>query len=100
MDDLRSIEQNRLMWDLLTDLSNQLRWPVNGVLTKLTKEEWKVVCSAGLKQQQRIAAGIDGGFVMLGASTSKMKKKEMTELIEVIYAFGAQQGVEWTKEAA
>jgi hypothetical protein len=41
--------------------------------------------------------GIDGGFVVLGSSTSRMDKSEMSELLELIGAFGAQQGVEFSE---
>ena len=54
--------------------------------------------TAGLKRHQRIAKGMDGGFVMLGASTSKMKKEEMIELIELIMAFGAEHEIAWSDE--
>ena len=44
-------------------------------------------------RKQRAVPGIDGGFVVLGNSTSKMTVAEMSELIELIGAFGAQHGV-------
>lgn len=84
----RTLDQNALLWPLLTELSEQVDWYGQ----KLTKEEWKDVMTAGLKRS-RIVPGIDGGFVVLGLSTSKMDKKTFSELIELIYAFGAQQGV-------
>jgi hypothetical protein len=40
---------------------------------------------------------VDGGFVVLGSSTSKMTKGEMSELIELAYAFGATHGVEFAE---
>ena len=43
--------------------------------------------------RQKVVPGIDGGFVVLGQSTSRMSKAEMCELQELIEAFGAQQGV-------
>lgn len=86
----RSLEQNALMWPLLQRLSSKVDWHGN----KLTDEEWKDVLTASLKQQKAVP-GLDGGFVVLGQSTSKMSKKEFTELIELIYAFGAQQGVDF-----
>lgn len=89
----RSLDQNAMLWSLLTELSKQLQWPIDGQMAKLTPEEWKHVLSAGLKRHQRVAMGIDGGFVVLGQSTSKMTVAEMTELIELIYAFGAQRDV-------
>jgi hypothetical protein len=87
----RTTDQNRLMWALLSDLAEQVDWHGQ----HLTAEEWKDVLTASLKKQ-RAVPGIDGGFVILGARTSRMTKAEMSELCELIYAFGAQQGVEWT----
>lgn len=88
----RSDEQNRRMWASLTDLSSQVNWYGQ----KLTPEEWKDVMTAGLKKQKAVP-GIDGGFVVLGAHTSRMTKAEMSELIELILAFGAEQGVKWSE---
>lgn len=96
---LRTVEQNKLMWALLSDLANQLSWPVNGVMSRLSPDDWKHVVSAGLKRERRIAQGLDGGFVILGQYTHKMSKAEMSELIELIYAFGAQHGVIWSEES-
>ena len=93
-DPTRSLEQNALMWELLGQLSKQLPWPVDGKMQLLTPDEWKDVLTAGLKKS-RVAQGTDGGFVMLGSRTSKMSKKEMSELVEMIYAFGAEHGVEF-----
>lgn len=91
----RSDEQNRRMWACLTDLSSQVDWYGQ----KLTPEEWKDVMTAGLKKQKAVP-GIDGGFVVLGAHTSRMTKAEMSELIELILAFGVEQGVSWSEPEA
>lgn len=87
----RSLEANACMWATLTDISRQVVWHGN----KLPPEEWKEVMSAGLKQQ-RVVPGIEGGFVVLGARTSKMSIKEIGALIELCLAFGAQHGVKFT----
>lgn len=89
----RTLDQNALMWELLTTLSTGLKWPVNGKIETLTPEEWKDILSASLDQENRIAQGIRGGFVMLGKRTSKMTVREMTDLIELIYAFGSEHGI-------
>ena len=50
----------------------------------------------------RPVAGLDGEFVVLGLSTSKMTRAEMVELQELAEAFGAQQNVRfrvWEHEA-
>jgi len=84
----RNLQQNALMWPLLEDISRQVDWYGN----KLTAEEWKDVLTAGLRKE-KVVPGINGGFVVLGQRTSKMGKREFGELIELIYAFGAQHGV-------
>ena len=89
----RSLDQNAKLWSMLTDISQQLLWPVDGETQHLSKEDWKVIMTAGLKREQRIAKGAWGGFVMLGTPTSKMKKSEMSELLEIIACFGVEHGV-------
>jgi hypothetical protein len=84
------------MWAMLADLSKQLQWPVDGEMQWLTKEDWKVIISAGINRHQRIAKGIEGGFVMLGVSTSKMLMKDFAEMIELMFAFGAERGIVWS----
>ncbi len=95
----RSLDQNALLWKLLSILSESLQWPINGKTEKLTADEWKDILSASLDQENRIAQGIRGGFVMIGKRTSKMTVRQMTELIELIYAFGAEHGVDFKDQA-
>ena len=87
----RSNEQNARMWAMLSDVSKQVIWHGR----KLSPEEWKHVFSASLKRQD-VVPGIDGGFVVLGLSTSKMSVREMGDLMELISAFGAQNGVKFS----
>ena len=96
----RTHEQNDKMWAMLTDISEQVEWPVDGKMQYLSAEEWKDLLTSGLTTQQRIAQGIDGGFVLLGRHTSKMTKPQMRELIELIGFFGDRKGVVWGKERA
>jgi hypothetical protein len=90
----RTLDQNSKLWPMLTDISKQVCWHGHW----LTKEEWKDVMTAGLTQQ-KVVPGIEGGFVVLGRSTSRMKKAVFCELVELIYAFGAEQGVQWSEKA-
>ncbi|EOW6669321.1 recombination protein NinB [Cronobacter dublinensis] len=90
----RSVEQNKRLWATLRDVSEQVVW--HGM--KLDSEDWKHIFTAALKGQ-RSAPGINGGFVVLGQSTSKMKVSEFSELLELIYAFGAERGVRWSEDA-
>lgn len=87
----RSLQQNARMWAQLTDVAEQVDWYGN----RLTAEEWKDVFSAALKKQ-RAVPGLDGGFVILGQRTSKMTKREMSDLIELMNAFCAERNVTLT----
>lgn len=85
----RSDEQNRKLWASLNDVSRQVEW----YGTKLPPEDWKDMFTASLRKA-RVVPGIDAGtFVPLGMRTSDMTKKEMSELLELIMAFGAERGV-------
>lgn len=64
----------------------------------ISPEDFKHIMTAGLKKHQRVAAGIEGGFVILGQYTHKMNKAEMAELLELILAFGAERNVQWSEQ--
>jgi len=80
--------QNSLLWPWLTAISKGVDWYGN----KLTNEEWKDVLTASLKRE-RVVPGINGGFVVLGQHTSKMSKKDFSELLELTIAFATQHGI-------
>ncbi|WFL66394.1 recombination protein NinB [Pantoea sp. X85] len=94
-EDTRSLAQNRMLWACLHDVSSQVVWYGR----KLDSESWKHVFSAALKKQETVP-GIDGGFVVLGQSTSKMRVGEMRDLITIIHAFGAEHNVRFSDESA
>jgi len=87
----RSSAQNARMWAMLQDVADQVEWHGR----KLSKEDWKHVFSASLKKQDAVP-GLDGGFVVLGQSTSKMTVAEMADLQTLMEAFGAEQGVQFS----
>lgn len=90
----RNLEQNALMWVWLQAFSDQLQWPVNGAMCKLTPEEWKDVLTAAFRQEsQRIAMGLNGGMVILGMRTSKMGKRAFAEFIEFLQSVATDRGV-------
>lgn len=95
----RSLDQNAKLWPMLTDVSRQCKLVVDGEPVKASPEDWKDVFTAALRRHQRVAKGIDGGLVFLGMRTSRMSKREFSDLIELIYAYGAEHGVEWSEPA-
>ena len=89
----RSLDQNDKLWAMLDDISKQIVWYGQ----KLSSADWKDMFTASLRKA-RVVPGIDeGSFVPLGMRTSDMTKREMSDLIELIYAFGAQHDVRWTE---
>ena len=95
-DEPRTLSQNDKLWPGLRDISRQVQWPVDGALQTLDTDEWKQILTAGLTKTQRVAAGIEGGWVMLGRSTSKMRKREFCELLSLMQHFGDSRQVQWT----
>lgn len=88
----RSLEQNAALWAMLGDVAAQVVWHGR----KLDADSWKNIFSSSLKRQD-VVPNLDGtGFVVLGQSTSKMTKAEMSDLLELISAFGAERGVVWS----
>lgn len=86
----RSLEQNAKLWAMLTDVASQVKW--HGL--RLSADDWKLIFLDALKRELRMVPNLDGnGFVSLGRSSSDLSKSEMTDLIDLISAFGANHGV-------
>lgn len=90
----RSIIQNSRLWAMLTDISRQVDWYGK----KLSSESWKHVFSSALKKQE-VVPGLNGDFVVLGQSTSRMTVSEMRDMQELMSAFGDEHGVQWSEPA-
>jgi hypothetical protein len=91
----RTLDQNSAQWPYLEGFSKQKQWPVNGVMCWLTEDEWKDVLTAAFEKEvnPRLAAGFDGGVVMLGRRTSQFGKKKFSEWYEFLMAAAALSGV-------
>jgi hypothetical protein len=86
----RSVSQNSAMWAALTDVATQVRW--HGLT--LDTSDWKLLFLDALKRENRMVPNLDNnGFVSLGRSSSDLTKEEMSDLIELIHAFGSNHGV-------
>ena len=89
----RTTEQNRKLWPLLNEVAAQAT--LNG--ESYDPEEWKLIFMSGLskamKLENRIIRGIYGEPINLGRSTSKLEVGHFSELIEMIYWWGAEHGV-------
>ena len=86
----RTTDQNARMWAMLTEVARQVKWHGQ----RLSADDWKLVFMAALKQELRIVPNLDGtGFVQLGRSSSSLSVGEMADLMDLIAAFGAREGV-------
>ena len=83
----RNLEQNAALWAILSEVSKHVVWHGR----KLSPEDWKHVFTASLKRMD-VVPNLEGtGFVALGLSTSKMSKREFSDLLELIAAFAAER---------
>lgn len=97
----RTLSQNSAQWPILDAFAQQMEWPINGQMTKITAEDWKDILTCAFRNESpRVAAGINGGMVLLGQRTSKFKKKEFSDWMEFLWATAADRGVVVYQEEA
>jgi hypothetical protein len=87
----RTKDQNQKMWAMLSDVARAKpegrQWP---------PETWKAAFMHYLGHQVLFAEGLDGsGPFPLGFRSSQLKVAQMIDLIECIYKYGDEHGVEW-----
>lgn len=91
----RTLDQNAKLWPMCNDIAKQCEWYGR----KMPADEWKDLFVAGVKQQKAVP-NMDGtGFIIVGGGSSKLNKQQFSDLIELIYAFGAEHGVDWSEPA-
>lgn len=91
----RTVLQNKKMWPMLTDISQQVLWDGE----TMTPAEWKDWITAGLRQQRMVRGMEARTIVFVGRSTREMGKAEFSELIELMYAFGTARDVAWSENS-
>lgn len=89
----RTLDQNAKLNAMCGDVASQVEWHGQW----LTKDDWRHMFVASYRKGQKVVPGIDGGFVVLGASSRDLRVKECEEVIELAYAFGAEHQVEWSE---
>jgi hypothetical protein len=89
----RSADQNAKMHAMLSDVS---RAKPEG--RDYPPEIWKSLFMADVGFEPRFEPALNGrGVVPIGYKSSRLNKGEFSDLIEAIYAYGAEHGVEWTE---
>lgn len=86
----RSNDQNSLMWAMLTDVSTQKEHAGR----RYTPDQWKILFMHACGREVQFIPALDNStFIPWGQSSSDLSKQEMTDLIEFIFAWGAENGV-------
>jgi hypothetical protein len=86
----RTLPQNALMWSCLTDIAAQ----AEHCGRRYSADDWKVIMVHALGKETRFVPSLDGnGFIPIGQSSSDLSKAEMSDLIELMHAFGAERGI-------
>ena len=96
----RTLPQNDRMWAMLTEVARQQTWPPGPHGIKLLPNDWKLIFLDALKREVRTVPNLDStGFVNLSGSSSDLSKEEMSEMIELMTAWGTQNGVVFLDDA-
>lgn len=64
---------------------------------ELPTDKWKALFMDAIGIPADWEPGINGGVVNVGYRSSRLTKQQMSDLIEQMYAYGAEHGVEWTE---
>lgn len=92
----RTLAQNDRMWAMLTDIARQCT--LNG--RRWTTDQWKVIFMHELGHQVEFVPSLSGGMIPYGQSSSDLGVKEMSDLIESMFAYGAENSVVWSEPKA
>ena len=91
---IRTLDQNKRLHALLTDIARQKTY--HGVHMRV--DDWRRLFAAALKQELRTVPSLDGtSIVILSPRTSKMTKAQLNDLMELVAAWGNENGVVWTE---
>lgn len=91
----RSLPQNDALWSAMGDISRQKEY--HGL--KLSPEDWRTLFMDALDRESRMVPNLDGnGFVSLGRSSSALSKQDFSDLLSIVYAWGAQNDVKFSDE--
>jgi hypothetical protein len=87
----RTNEQNALLWSLLSEVS---RAKPDGRCH--TPDVWKCLFMQACGHQVQFEVGLDGQPFPLGFRSSRLTKEQMSDLIEFIHQYCAEQGIRLT----
>ena len=94
-EETRSLAQNRLMWPLIEDMQKQ----VEG-MKPFTPDQVKLRFLNELDNEMQMLPELyGGGQFVAGQRSSTLTKGDFTNLIELMFKYGAEQGVRWSRKS-
>lgn len=88
----RTSDQNAKLWAMLSDIS---RAKPEGRCH--TPDVWKALFMNACGHEVQFLMGLDGNPFPNGFRSSRLSKAQMSDLIEMIYEYGARHGVKWSE---
>lgn len=92
----RTLPQNDRMWAMLTDIAAQK----SHCGRKYTPDQWKVIFLNALGREANFIPSLDEKTFVPIYSSSDLSKSEMSDLIELMLAWGTQNGVTFHDQVA
>jgi len=91
----RRDRQNRLLWPLIADIRGQC--DPDGVWTA---DQWKLRFMNALDNEMSLLPCLyGGGSFVVGQRSSELSVQMFANLIEVIFKYGAEKGVKWSRKS-
>lgn len=92
----RTLKQNDRMWAMLTDIAEQREHCGR----RYTPDLWKILMMHGTGLEVQLIPSLDNAtMIPWGQSSSDLSKDEMSDMIEFMFAWGAQNGIIWSDPA-
>jgi hypothetical protein len=88
----RSLDQNSLLWAAISDVSRAMPGG-----KKHTPETWKCLFMSACGHAVQFEEGLDGKPFPIGFRSSKLTVSQMGDLLDFIFAWGAENGVVFTE---
>lgn len=91
----RRDRQNRLLWPLIADIQAQIP-----DMARFSADDVKLRFMNALGQEMRFLPELDGGGMFpVGQRSSQLTVAQFAALIELLFKFGAENGVKWSRKS-
>lgn len=91
----RTLDQNRLMWPLIKDFRDQ-----DTDMARFAPDEVKLRFLNALNNEMKMLPELQGGgSFVVGQRSSTLSKRQFSDLIELMFAWGANHEIQWSRKS-